>query len=39
MNFLDVWNNLDWVDGFLFSVWLGIMYYGKCWIDYKFHKE
>ena len=36
MNVLEAWNSLTWVDGALFSVWLGIMYYGKCWVDYKF---
>ncbi len=36
MNVLEIWNNLDWTDGILFSVWVGVMYYGKCWIDNKF---
>ena len=30
------WHSLTYVDGILFTVWLGILYYGKCWIDSKF---
>ena len=33
---LNVWNELTYLDGILFTVWLGILYYGKCWIDSKF---
>ena len=36
MNFLDVWHELTYIDGILFSIWVGILYYGKCWIDNKF---
>ncbi len=37
---LDAWNELSYVEGVLFTVWLFILYYGKCWIDSKFkHKE
>jgi len=37
---LDAWNELSYVEGVLFTVWLFILYYGKCWIDTKFkHKE
>ena len=36
MNFLDIWNHLSYTDGILFSIWVGGMYYIKCWIDYKF---
>lgn len=39
MNVLDVWNELDWADGFLFSIWVGLMYYGKCWIDNRFSSK
>ncbi len=39
MNFFDIWNGLDYVDGILFSAWLGLMYYGKCWIDHKFREK
>jgi len=33
---LAAWNELSYLDGMLFTVWLGILYYGKCWIDSKF---
>ena len=36
MNFLDVWHELSYTDGIMFSLWIGIIYYGKCWIDHKF---
>ena len=36
MDVVDTWNDLGWVDGVLFTVWIGIIYYGKCWIDHKF---
>jgi len=36
MDFYAIWDNLSYTDGFLFSVWVGMMYYGKCWIDHKF---
>jgi len=36
MEFLDVWDNLSYLDGVLFSIWLGVMYYTKCWIDEHF---
>ena len=39
MDMLDIWNELSWTDGVLFSVWLGIMYYGKAWIDHKFREK
>jgi len=39
MDVLSAWNNLTWFDGILFSIWIGGMYYGKCWIDYKFRKN
>tara|TARA_R110001592_G_scaffold122065_1_gene328461 strand:+ start:100 stop:228 length:129 start_codon:yes stop_codon:yes gene_type:complete len=35
---LDAWNELSYVEGVLFTVWLFILYYGKCWIDSKFNK-
>jgi hypothetical protein len=31
-----IWNELGYIDGLLFTVWLGILYYGKCWIDNRF---
>ena len=33
---ISVWNDLSYLDGILFTIWLGILYYGKCWIDSKF---
>ena len=39
MNLLDAWHELTYTDGILFSLWVGIMYYGKCWIDNKFDKK
>ena len=36
MEVLDIWNDLGYIEGFLFSLWIGIMYYGKCWVDSKF---
>ena len=39
MNFLDAWNQLDYFDGMVFTIWIGLVYYGKCWIDHKFKVE
>jgi hypothetical protein len=39
MNFLDAWHQLDYFDGFIFTIWIGLVYYGKCWIDHKFKAE
>lgn len=36
MDPVEAWNSLSYLDGIMFTVWLGIMYYGKCWIDSKF---
>ena len=36
MDAIEIWNQLGWMDGVLFTIWLGILYYGKCWIDSKF---
>jgi len=36
MDPVEAWNTLSYFDGVLFSIWLGILYYGKCWIDSKF---
>ena len=30
------WVELNYLDGLLFTVWLGILYYGKCFIDSQF---
>ena len=39
MDALDTWNDLGWVDGVLFTLWIGIVYYGKCWIDNRFREK
>ena len=31
-----VLNNLGYFEVIEISIWLGIMYYGKCWIDRRF---
>ena len=36
MDTLSVWNVLSYLDGILFTVWLGVLYYGKVWIDSRF---
>ena len=33
---IGVLNSLGYIEVIEISIWLGIMYYGKCWIDYKF---
>ena len=38
MELVEIWNSLDYVDGFMFSMWLAIMYYVKSWIDHRFNK-
>ena len=35
---IDVLNNLGYIEVIEISVWIGIMYYGKCWIDSRFKK-
>jgi hypothetical protein len=35
---LDAWNELTYFEGILFTIWLFILYYGKCWIDERFKK-
>lgn len=36
---IEAWNTLTYLDGILFTVWLGILYYGKCWIDTHFKNK
>ena len=36
MDALNIWNELSYLDGFLFSLWIGLMYFAKVWIDGKF---
>jgi hypothetical protein len=33
------WNELSYFDGILFTFWLGILYWGKCWIDSWFKRK
>ena len=33
---IDILNNLGYIEIIEISIWLGVMYYGKCWIDNKF---
>ena len=33
---MGVLNNLGYFEVIEISIWLGLMYYGKCWIDNKF---
>ena len=35
---LDAWNDLSYFEGILFTIWLFILYYVKCWIDERFKK-
>ena len=36
MNWVEVWNELSYFDGMVFSVWLAGMYYLKRMIDWRF---
>jgi len=36
---IDAWHNLSWFDGIMFSIWLGILYYGKLRIDLHFERK
>ena len=31
---IKIWNSIGYFDGIF--IWLGILYYGKCWIDSRF---
>ena len=33
---IDVLNNLGYIEVIEISIWLGIMYFGKCWVDNYF---
>ncbi len=39
MDLVKIWNSLSWLDGILFSIWVGAMYYGKCWIENHFREK
>ena len=30
MDVVGIWNSIGYIDGVLFTIWLGILYYGKC---------
>jgi len=36
MDFVTAYNELTYFDGVVFTIWIGAMYLGKCWIDRKF---
>tara|TARA_R110002096_G_scaffold260374_2_gene453649 strand:+ start:314 stop:454 length:141 start_codon:yes stop_codon:yes gene_type:complete len=36
---ISVWHGLSYLDGILFTIWLGVLYYGKGWIDFQFQKK
>ncbi len=33
---IGILNSLGYIEVIEISIWFGVMYYGKCWIDYKF---
>ena len=33
---IEVLNELGYVEVIEISIWLGLMYYGKCWVDSRF---
>ena len=33
---MGVLNNLGYFEVIEISIWLGLMYYGKCWVDNRF---
>ena len=35
---IDVINNLGYIEVFEISICIGLMYFGKCWIDSRFKK-
>lgn len=35
---IDVINNLGYFEVFEITLWIALMYYGKCWIDNRFKK-
>ena len=36
---IGILNSLGYIEVIEISIWLGVMYYGKCWIDSKFKQE
>lgn len=39
VNPIDIWNSLGYIEGAIFTLWLGILYYMKCWIDHHFNQK
>ena len=39
MDVISIWDELSYLDGILFTIWLGILYFGKCYIDNYFKDE
>lgn len=39
MDPIEAWNSLGWIDGILFTVWLGVLYTGKRYIDRWFDND
>ena len=33
MDFAGLWNDLSYTDGLIFSLYIGVMYWSKQWID------
>ena len=33
---IEVLNELGYVEVIEISIWIGLMYYGKCWVDSRF---
>ena len=38
-NAVEAWQNLSWFDGIVFSLCLGLLYYGKLRIDLHFERK
>ena len=36
---IGILNNLGYIEVIEISLWLAVMYYGKCWVDYKFKQR
>ena len=33
---IEVLNELGYIEVIVISIWIGLMYYGKCWVDSRF---
>ena len=36
---IGILNSLGYIEVIEISIWLAVMYYGKCWIDNKFREK